>query len=305
MRHRLPPLRLLRLFEAAGRHKSFKLAAQELGVTPSAVSHGIHSLEKWLGVALFSRGPRGLSLSAAGREYLPYISDALSAIAVGTQRIPDRRDERQVRVSCAPTFAFRLLMPALQRFRQRHPTFTVSLDTSRERVIFPDPGVDLAIRMDQGPNPKLSATRILAEHLVPVCSPSYLRSLIRREGRPAFSRATLLHVTTVTEDWSTWLQAAGQGAAGLGPGMRFDKIYLALGAAVAGLGVAIGRRPLVHAELSSGALVQADDRVIGCATSYWLVGSGAARERPAVTAFRRWLIDEMSGVADSHSPANE
>ena len=293
MRRWLPPLRLLRLFEAAGRHESFKLAAQELGVTPSAVSHGIHSLEKWLGVVLFIWGPRGLSLSAAGKEYLPYISDALSAIAVGTQRMPDRRDEHQVRVSCAPTFAFRLLMPALRRFRQRHPAFTVSLDTSHERVTFPDPAVDLAIRMDQGPSPKLSATRILAEHLVPVCSPSYLRS-IRREGRTAFSRATLVHVTTVSEDWSTWLQAAGQGAAGLGPGMRFDKIYLALGAAIAGLGVAIGRRPLVDAELSSGALVQAHDRVIGCATSYWLVGSGAARERPAVTAFRRWLIDEMA-----------
>ena len=294
MRRRLPPLRLLRLFEAAGRHESFKLAAQEVGVTPSAVSHGIHSLEKWLGVVLFIWGPRGLSLSAAGREYLPYISDALSAIAVGTQRMPGRRDERHVRVSCAPTFAFRLLLPALRRFRQRHPTFTVSLDTCHERVTFPDPGVDLAIRMDQDPSPKLSATRILTEHLVPVCSPSYLRSLIRREGRSALSRATLLHVTTVTEDWSTWLQAAGQGDAGLGPGMRFDKIHLALGAAVAGLGVAIGRRPLVDVELQNGALVQADDRVIESATAYWLIGSAAARERPAVTAFRRWLIDEMS-----------
>jgi LysR family transcriptional regulator, glycine cleavage system transcriptional activator len=101
-------------------------------------------------------------------------------------------------------------------------------------------------------------------------------------------------VTTVSEDWSTWLQAAGQGDAGLGPGMRFDKIHLALGAAVAGLGVAIGRRPLVDVELQNGALVQADDRVIESATAYWLIGSAAARERPAVTAFRRWLIDEMS-----------
>src|SRR5271170_6893766 len=99
---RLPPLAALRLFEAAGRHASFKLAAEELGITPSAVSHGILGLEQWLGVALFVRAPRGLSLTREGADYLPYISEALSMIAVGTQRLPVGRPDRAILVSCAP-----------------------------------------------------------------------------------------------------------------------------------------------------------------------------------------------------------
>jgi LysR family transcriptional regulator, glycine cleavage system transcriptional activator len=288
---RLPPLPLLRLFEAAARHQSFKLAAQELGVTPSAVSHGINSLEKWLDMDLFERRPRGISLTAAGADYLPYISEALSVIAAGTQRMPARRGDRLVRVSCASTFAIRLLMPALRLFRQRHPAITVSLDTSHGHVAVPR-DFDLAIRRDQQPAPTLAATPILRERLVPVCSPSYLRSL--HKGRAELSQATLLHVTTVREDWSTWLEATGQRTTDLSSGLRFDEIHLAFGAAAAGLGVAIGRRPLVDSELRSGALVQAHDTEIESATSYWLIGLSKGDERPAVAAFRQWLIASMS-----------
>lgn len=292
MPRRLPPLPLLRLFEAAARHQSFKLAAQELGVTPSAVSHGINSLEKWLDIDLFERGPRGISLTAAGADYLPYISEALSVIATGTQRMPARRGDLLVRVSSAPTFAIRLLIPALRLFRQRHPAITVSLDTSQEHVAVPRDDIDLAIRMDQHPDPSLAATPLLKERLVPVCSPSYLRSL--HKGRAQLSQATLLHVTTVKEDWSIWLEATGQRTIDLSSGLRFDKINLAFGAAAAGLGVAMGRRPLVDSELRSGALVQAHDTEIESATSYWLIGLSKGDERPAVAAFRQWLIAAMS-----------
>jgi LysR family glycine cleavage system transcriptional activator len=293
----LPPLPLLRLFEAAARHQSFKLAAQELGVTPSAVSHGINDLEKWLDIDLFKRGPRGISLTAAGQDYLPYISEALSAIATGTRRMPARRGDRLVRVSCAPTFAIRLLMPALRLFRQRQPAITVSLDTSHAHLAIPRDDIDLAIRMDQHSDSTLAATRILRERLVPVCSPSYLKSLTNHKGRAQLSQATFLHVTTVTEDWCTWLEATGQSAIHPRSGLRFDEIHLAFGAAAAGLGIAIGRRPLVDSELRSGALVQAHDTVIESATSYWLIGCNKDDERPAVAAFRQWLIAAMSKVS--------
>src|SRR5579871_2800100 len=104
---RLPPLPSLRFFEAAGRHLSFKLAAAELNVTPSAVSHGIVGLEQVLGVELFIRLPRRLLLTQAGTEYLPYVSEALSLIAIGTQHLPNNRAHRTIAVSCAPTLALR------------------------------------------------------------------------------------------------------------------------------------------------------------------------------------------------------
>src|SRR5581483_4300883 len=127
---RLPPLSALRLFEAAGRHASFKLAAAELHITPSAVSHGIVALERWLGIELFERGPRGLALTEAGRDYLPYVSEALTMIATGTQRLPSKRADRKIVVSSAPTFAARVLLPNLPRFRARHPEISVAIDSS-------------------------------------------------------------------------------------------------------------------------------------------------------------------------------
>src|SRR5580658_1765237 len=127
---RLPPLSSLRFFEAAGRHRSFKLAAAELNLTPSAVSHGILGLEQALGGELFIREPRKLSLTPAGADYLPYVSEALSLIAIGTQRLPNNRTSRTIAVSCAPTLASRWLLPRLHRFSSRWPDTSVAVDTS-------------------------------------------------------------------------------------------------------------------------------------------------------------------------------
>lgn len=298
---RLPPLAPLRLFEAAGRHCSFKLAAQELGVTPSAVSHGIDSLEDWLGVKLFDRGVRGLSLTAAGQDYLPYVSEALSSIAIATQKLPNRRNEWDISISCTPTFASRLLIPALRRFQEKHPKFAVSLDTSHRHVGFPVDGIDLAIRMGREPWPGLHSARLVSEYLVPVCTPAYLKAL--PSGASRFSRATLLHVTSVTEDWAAWLETAGIEDIDLAKGLRFDGIEQAFDAAKAGLGMAIGRRPLLDPELASGGLVQAADLVVESAVGYWLVSSDAVDDRTPAGILRRWLAEDMADPA--HIPARE
>lgn len=288
---RLPPLPALRLFEAAGRHCSFKLAAQELALTPSAVSHGIDSLEDWLGVKLFERGPRGLSLTAAGQDYLPYVSEALASIAIATQRLPDRRSAWDIAISCTPTFASRLLIPALRRFQEQHPKFSVSLDTSHRRVGFPVDGIDLAIRMGREPWPGLFSARLMSEHLVPVCTPAYLATLPAKER---LAHATLLHVTVVTEDWATWLQAAGIEGVDTGKGLRFDGIEYAFEAAKHSLGIAIGRRPLVDPELTSGVLVPAGEPAIESAAGYWLVSPQTLDPASPAGLLRQWLIDEMT-----------
>jgi DNA-binding transcriptional LysR family regulator len=297
MPFRLPPLPALRLFEAAGRLRSFKLAAAELGLTPSAVSHAIVGLEETLGSKLFVRGTRGLSLTVAGADYLAYVGEALSLIAVGTQRLPSRRGERAIAVSCAPTFAARWLLPRLPAFTGRWPNVGITVDTSRHQVGFPVDGFDFAIRMSRAPTGSLSWVKLLGETLVPVCSPAYRDRIADGGGGVDFTRATLIHVTTSSEGWQSWLEARRLAEVDTRGGLRFDTVDLALGAARAGLGVAIGRRPLVDRELAAGELVEAVDGAVAAETAYWLVSAADGEGRPEVRDFRRWLTEEASAPA--------
>ncbi len=299
---RLPPLNSLRFFEAAARLGSFKLAAAELNVTPSAVSHGIVALEETLGVALFTREPRKLSLTPAGELYFPYIAEAFSLILLGTQRLPDGRTHRKIAVSCAPTLAVRWLVPRLHDFRTQWPSIDVSVDTSRRQVGFPIDGFDFGIRLSRGPVPGSDWNRLFGERLVPVCSPAYRETLRDAHGSVDLRRATLIHVDTASDDWQAWLDGAGIVEIDATGGLRFDTIQLALEAATTGMGVAIGRRPLVDRELDAGALVEASTLCVDAKTSYWLVSAESADgtdERPELQAFRRWLLHEALAFQDA------
>lgn len=287
---RLPPLSSLRFFEAAGRHQSFKLAAAELNVTPSAVSHAIVGLEQALGAELFVREPRKLSLTPEGADYLPYVSEALYLIAIGTERLPNRRAPRTIAVSCAPTLASRWLLPRLQDFRDQWPGVGVIVDTSRRQVGFPVDGFDFAIRMSRSPVAGAAWTRLFGEQLVPVCSPTYRDTLVDDAGNIDLRRATLIHVTAASEDWQAWLDARGIDGVEPGGGLRFDTIQLAFEAAARGLGVALGRRPLVDSDLATGALVEISAEAVVAETAYWLVSSEGADHRPDLLRFKSWLL---------------
>jgi len=302
---RLPPLPALRFFEAAGRHQSFKLAAAELNVTPSAISHGIVGLEEALGVELFVREPRGISLTAVGADYLSYVSEAFSLIAIGTQRLPNHRADRPIALSCAPTFASRWLLPRLAAFRARWPKVNVSVDTSHRQVGFPVDGFDFAIRMSRAPVAGTAWTRLFGERLVPVCSPAYLASLRDAHGDASLRRATLIHVNAASEDWQAWLDATGTDKIDTTGGLHVDTIQLAFEAASMGLGVALGRRPLVDGDLASGALVEACTQTVASGTAYWLVSTedaDSAIRRPELGDFKRWLVDEAMRF-DAHGDA--
>jgi LysR family glycine cleavage system transcriptional activator len=307
---RLPPLPALRFFEAAGRHQSFKLAAAELNVTPSAISHGIVGLEQSLGVELFVREPRGISLTAAGADYLSYVSEAFSLIAIGTQRLPNHRANRPIALSCAPTLASRWLLPRLATFRTRWPDANVTVDTSHRQVGFPVDGFDFAIRLSRAPVAGTAWTRLFGERLVPVCSPAYLDNLRDAHGNVDLRHATLIHVNSASEDWQAWIdgvaidRVASDGVTldgtaiegfDLNDGLRVDTIQLAFEAASMGLGVALGRRPLVDRDLATGALVEASPHTIATSTAYWLVcaqNADSAQQRPELFDFKRWLLSE-------------
>jgi len=291
---RLPPLPALRLFEAAGRLKSFKLAAAELNLTPSAVSHGIAGLEETLGSRLFVRSARGLSLTPAGTDYLAYVSEALSLIAVATQRLPGRHAERAIAVSAAPIFATRWLLPRLPRFTERWPKIGITVDTSRRQVGFPVDGFDFAIRMSRAPGHKLAWTKLLQEEFVPVCSAAYRDRIVDAGGAIDWKGATLIHLVTASEGWRDWFEAHGLDGIEIDGGLRFDTAELVYGAAAAGLGVAIGRRPLVDRDLASGALVRLVEEPMAAETAYWLVSAEESHRRPELRDFKHWLLAEAA-----------
>jgi DNA-binding transcriptional LysR family regulator len=304
MPYRLPPLNALRLFEAAGRHFSFKLAAEELKITPSAVSHGIKSLEDWLGIALFARGHRNLVLTAAGEDYLPRVQAALEQLARATEAVPGRRPSGCLSISVAPSFGVRWLVPNLPRFNAGHPDIEVSLDTAQRQIEFPRDGVDLAIRMGRGDWPDLYAACLVTEELVPVCAPA-LAAGIRTAADLAGQ--TLLQVVNVSEDWAGWARLAGatETAIDFGKGPRFDNIAMALAAAAEGIGIAMGRHPLIDADVAAGRLVPVLGPPRRGQTGYWLLAGRDSLARPEVLAFRDWICAELSaapGTDPSHPP---
>ncbi|MEP9366932.1 transcriptional regulator GcvA [Xanthobacter sp. VNH20] len=299
MAYRLPPLNALRLFEAAGRHLSFKLAAEELNLTPSAVSHGIQGLEDWLGVPLFARGHRQLVLTPAGVAYLPRVRDILGQIASATEAVPGRRPADRLKVSVAPTFGMRWLIPHLGRFQTRHPGIQVSIDTAHRSVEFPRDGVDVAIRMGEGGWPDVAADLLVREHLVPVCAPALAATL--REASDLAGQ-TLLHVTEVSEDWNAWAAMRGIGGIDFSRGLQFDSIHLALEAAAQGLGVAMGRLTLVGDDFAAGRLVAVLGPPVAARTGYWLLADRASLHRSEVAAFRAWLREELAAPQPSAPP---
>ncbi|MGQ9369508.1 transcriptional regulator GcvA [Azospirillum sp. ST 5-10] len=291
MAYRLPPLSTLRVFEAAARHLSFKDAAEELGLTPSAVSRSVLVLEEWLGTPLFTRGNRTVSLTAAGAAYVPQVRAALDLLARATEAVPDRTARGTLAISAAPTFGLRWLVPRLGRFQARHPGIVLTVDTAHRPVEFPRDGFDVAIRMGAGPWPGLEALHLVTEELVPVCAPA----LAERIATPAdLAGQTLLHVTSTATDWAHW--AARRGVAGLdvARGLRFDTIQYALDAAAQGLGVAMGRHPVVDRDLDSGTLVAVLGPPVRSTAAYWLVCAAASLARPEVRAFRDWLRGELA-----------
>lgn len=289
---KLPPLSGLRLFEAAARSGSFKQAAYELNLTPGAVSHGIDALEQWLDVQLFERKTRRVALTAAGRQYLPYISEALSTIATGTLRLPSRHFESRLSVSAAPLFASKLLLPRLHKFRQMYPNMVVTVDCTPEFVLLPSDRVDVAIRSNPEASPKMSCDLIGRVNFVPVGAPGYVRDLCR-SGTLDWSRATLIHTEIVREDWNAWCDHSRTDTSAARK-LVVNSGQLAFEAAADGLGIAVGLLPLINDDIAAGRLAVAVEQAVPVTTGYWLAMPPGAETRREIVAFRKWLLAEMS-----------
>jgi LysR family glycine cleavage system transcriptional activator len=304
MAFRLPPLSSLRVFEAAARHNSFRKAADELNLTASAVSHGIQTLENWLGVELFSRESRGLRLTGAGEIYAPLVNQALSVLAKATEQLPGRKATGTLSVSSAPTFANRILLPRLESFAAQCPDIRLTIDTSHRLVDLTLDDFDVAIRAAPAKKPAANWTLLALETLVPVCSPGLKEQFAPAAAADLLSRAPLIHVTSVSADWSHWFRANEMEVpASVDGGLRVDTVQMAFEAAIRGLGVVLGRRPLVDGDVAAGRLVPLVTRTIASGSGYWLVTSQTDFEKPEVKRFRRWLLSELGTRPDHQKSA--
>jgi LysR family glycine cleavage system transcriptional activator len=254
MSRRLPPLNALRAFEAAARLGNLSAAAEELHVTHGAISKAVAQLEAWLGVTLFERPGRRVRLNATGQTYQLALGEAFDLLDAATRRCGEAGRPRMLVVNALPTFAMRWLLPRLPRFQRGHPEVELRLITSDAPLAAQTGDFDVAIRRGPEAWPGYDWAPFLAEREVPVLSSALLaRQPIADVGDLA--RHTLLHAETRPGAWRRWLGAAG--VEGLVPtaNQHFDHFYMALQAAIDGLGVVLGPRPVIDDELKAGRLV--------------------------------------------------
>lgn len=289
---RLPNLNGLRAFEAAARHLSFTRAASDLAVTQTAISHQIRRLEVQLGVELFVRGRGGLRLSPAGERYLPSVRAAFDAIRDATDELTGSQVAGPLTVSTIASFATKWLVPHLSRFQQRHPDIDIRISTSNAKVDFRRDEIDCAIRYGYGDWPDVAAVRLMEEDILPVCSPALIQGAAPLREPADLRHHTLLHTSTVPDDWRLWLTAAGLTDIDPQAGLTFDLSIMTLQAAIEGLGVALGRTLIVDADLNAGRLVTPFDLSTPTATAYYFVAPPSHMQWPRLVAFRDWLLAE-------------
>lgn len=288
---RLPPLNAVRAFDAVARLGSVRAAADELAVTPAAVSQQLRVLEAHLGIALTQRKGRGIALTDSGRVWHEEIARHLRAIALAAERV--RPGRRVVQVTVVQSFGSRWLMPRLTKFIAREPEIEVRIDASPVLANLARDPFDLAIREGAGVYPEAESVCLFPLEFLPMASPDYARRLRRRNGTVDWSKARLLHEVSL-DYWPDWIAMAGVTDLDVARGLFFSHTMLALDAAVDGQGVALSPPTFAERELARGALEVVDARAFAPGRGIYL--SWPRKQirtlSPAAVAFRDWVIEE-------------
>jgi len=292
---RLPPLNAIRAFEAAARHLSVKVAADELNVTPGAVSRQIKSLESSLGLQLLTRGHRQIALTRQGSEYYRAITLALDALRTATRKLKRRGQRKQLKIRAYTTFAMRWLIPRLSGFHQAHPDIEVLLKASLDPVDFRKEDIDAAIRLGDGNWPRVNCYRLVSNVLAPVASPELLAKGPKLKRPVDLAHHTLLHSIARLDDWTFWLEAAGVDAQfDARAGMTYESSAMSYAAAVEGQGIAMAQLFLVEKDIREGRLVLPFKKTLDMGDyTYYLLTPNHKPESASVTTFRLWMMEQF------------
>src|SRR5271167_1901311 len=302
----LPPLSALRAFEAAARHMSFSKAANELHVTPAAISHQIHALEQDLGVKLFHRLNRSIELTASARVLLPGLTEAFAGIQSSVRRLRAHNDTGTLTVTASPSFAAKWLVLRLHRFQELCFEVDVRISATDDVVDLTKGDFDIAIRYGTGNYPGLDVELLFTNEVFPACSPQLLTTGPPLQSPDDLPLHNLIYDQAVERDplvptWPMWLKAAGVKDVVPTAGLSFNNMSLALDAAIAGHGVVLAYSTIAAADIAAGRLVRLFSLALPDQFAYYIVTAPGALERPKIRAFRDWLRQEAE--ADHRPPA--
>lgn len=300
---RLPSLTSLRLLSEAVRHSSLSRAADVLGLTQSAASRRIASLEGDIGATLLARNRRGVSPTHEGQAFLASVEPAIRKIAAAAEMFQRGADQASLRLRVYSTPASRWLMPRLPDFEAKFPDIRIGLDTTVSPVSFDRDDVDLAIQYGDGRWADMDCDLIIADASLPVCSKGYANKTGLGQGAAGLAGITLLHSHYRRSDWLDWARFADISLAEA-KHSEFPSSLLAYQAAIEGLGIVIAQRQFVAKELADGTLVAPFDAVLARDAGYYLVTPRRVQAR-RVQVFRRWLIGQAhaAGAAATKGPA--
>ncbi|WP_299848147.1 transcriptional regulator GcvA [uncultured Roseovarius sp.] len=300
MNDRLPPLTALRAFDAAARHMSFQQAAAELNVTPAALSFQIKSLEEHFGGLLFIRHNRAVELTEAGRALAPGARDGFETLVTAWCTARRVTDHASLTITTGPSFTAIWLAPRLYSFARAHPDIELRFSASLSLVDLTHSEVDIAIRFGYGPdNADLHAEKFLDDWVTPMMSPELAEKFPKASD---MAGAQLIHQDDIRFldppcDWPAWFRAAG-----LSPrdwtGQRYSQADHAIDAAMSGAGVILGRGALAARALKEGRLVAPYKVALKTIADYRIICEKGAENRPQIVAFRDWLIEQTTYVAE-------
>ena len=302
--NRLPSLNALKAFEAAARHMNFSKAADELNVTPGAVSQQVRQLEDSLGQRLFLRQNNALHLTMAGKSLLPHVRESFSRLLEATNLVRSKNFENILKLSAPPTFTTKWLRPRLAQFQTLHPDLDIRLSASKQLIDFSKEDLDAAIRYGRGTYEGLACEKIMSEDIFPVCSPALLTQNTPLRTPADLKHHKLLHAEQsmhdeTAPDWTKWFRAVCPESIqdiNMHKGAYYTPASLALDAAIAAEGVALAKGKWVQDDLEAGRLVQPFDDIQQSEFSYYLVYP-EGMVSPKLAMFRKWLFDTqgMSG----------
>lgn len=297
MKRAMLPLNALRAFEAAARHLSFKNAANELSVTPAAVSQLIRSLEATLGVKLFKRSARALSLTPVAKKALQNLEGGFEQLELAVNILQDTETDPILRVATSPSFASKWLVPRIASFYNEHHDATVKVSSGMALTDFKNDEVDIAIRYGGGNYKGVFVEELLRETVFPVCAPSLLEE--KTISRPEdLSHVTIIHDDSFSDDmsapsWAMWLKAAGINQLDGQRALHFDHHGLAIEAAVAGRGVVMARSAIAEEDLKAGRLVRLFDQAVSIDFAHFIVCPEDKVKEEKIKVFIDWLRREV------------
>ena len=298
---RLPSLDTLRVFAVAARHLSFTKAADELHLTQSAISHRVRALEEELGVLLFNRLTRKLTLTSAGRALAQRVERAVSDIARAIDGLDEDSEGPRLSVTTLPSVASRWLVPRLPRFHELHPAIELQVIADPAPLDLRSERIDAAIRFGRGAYPGYAVTMLMPDSVFPVCSPRLIANRGPARTAEELFDLPLLHDSSTEgdgsgSDWRSWLAHIGRNDLSCASGQRFSDARLLIDAAALGLGVALARASLVTDLLADGILICPLQLSAPTAFAYYLLALPEAAGSAKIMAFRAWLQAEAAAT---------